>query len=149
MKKSAALVCALLVLAFFNTASPASGSEKVRHLAVHVDQDDPKVMNLALNNIQNLKKHYGDKGEKIVIELVAYGPGLHMLRADTSPVKDRIATMSLENEDLTFSACMNTRKKMAAASGKEVPILSEAQMVPSGVVQLLELQEDGYKYIRP
>lgn len=149
MKKSATLLCTLLILAFTHLCGGAVAGEKVHYLAVHIDQNDPKVMNLALNNVQNLKKHYDAKGEKIVIEMVAYGPGLHMLRSDTSPVRKRIEVMSLESENLTFSACMNTRQKMSEKAGKEVPILEEAQMVPSGVVQLLELQEQGYAYLRP
>ena len=65
-------------------------------------------MNIALNNAQNVTKYYEAKGEKVKIEIVAYGPGLHMYRADTSPVKTRIAAMSLEHGNLQFSACGNT-----------------------------------------
>jgi len=38
---------------------------------------------------------------------------------------------------------------MVEKAGKDVPILSEATMVPSGVVRLIELQENGYAYVRP
>jgi intracellular sulfur oxidation DsrE/DsrF family protein len=38
---------------------------------------------------------------------------------------------------------------MSKQEGKEIPILSEARVVPSGVVRLIELQEKGYSYIRP
>ncbi|MCC2110691.1 MAG: DsrE family protein, partial [Hyphomicrobiales bacterium] len=83
------------------------------------------------------------------IEIVAYGPGLNMLRADASPVKDRISVMSLENPDLTFAACGNTHRKMSEKAGKDIELVSEAKMVPSGVVRLIELQEAGYAYLRP
>ena len=106
-------------------------------------------MNMALNNVQNIKKHYDSKGEKVVIEVVAYGPGLHMLRADTSPVKDRVEVMSLTDPNLTFSACGNTHARMSKKAGKSVVLLSEARKVPSGVIQLIKLQEEGYSYIRP
>ena len=85
----------------------------------------------------------------VEIEVVAYGPGLHMLRADTSPVADRIAAMSLETDSLVFSACGNTLQKMEKQSGTTVALLSEAQMVPAGVVQLMTLQSEGWSYIRP
>ena len=56
-------------------------------VAIHVDDNDAKVMNLALNNAKNVLDYYQSKGETVAIEIVTYGPGLHMLRADTSPVK--------------------------------------------------------------
>jgi intracellular sulfur oxidation DsrE/DsrF family protein len=124
-------------------------AETVHKVAIHVDQNDKRVMNMALNNVVNVRKYYEAKGEKIIIEVVAYGPGLHMFRADTSPVKDRIAKMGLEIDNLQFSACGNTHRKMSKKLGKSVELISEAKMVPSGVVQLIELQEKGYAYVRP
>jgi uncharacterized protein len=118
-------------------------------LAIQVNDNDPKLMNLALNNVANLTAYYKAKGEPIQIEVVTYGPGLHMLRADTSPVKARISAMSLEMPHVTFSACQNTRENMSKAENKPVDIVSEAKSVPSGVVTLLELQEKGFAYIRP
>lgn len=139
-----------LSLAFLAVSGPVPvEAGEMRKVAIHVDDNDPKRMNMALNNIQNLKKYYDKKGQKVQIELVAYGPGLHMLRADTSPVKDRIATMALEIEGLQFSACGNTHARMSKKAGKDVGLLSEAIKVPSGIVRLVELQEEGYAYIRP
>jgi len=118
-------------------------------VAIHVDDNDAKVMNLALNNAKNILDHYQKKGETVAIEIVTYGPGLHMLRADTSPVRQRIAEMSLAAPELSFSACGNTQVNMARQEGKEVALVSEARVVPSGVVRLIELQEKDYAYIRP
>lgn len=140
------------LLAFAITAliaSSALAAGKTHRVAVHVNQNDKQVMNMALNNVQNIKKYYDSKGDKVIVELVAYGPGLHMLRADTSPVKDRISAMSLADDNLKFSACGNTHRKMSKKAGKDVKLLSEAGKVPSGVVRLIELQENGYAYVRP
>ncbi len=106
-------------------------------------------MNLALNNAKNVLDHYQKKGETVAIEIVTYGPGLHMLRADTSPVRQRIAEMSVAAPEVAFSACGNTQAGMSKQEGKDVPLMSEAKLVPSGVVRLIELQEKGYAYIRP
>ena len=48
-----------------------------------------------------------------------------------------------------FSACNNTRQGMAKTEGKEIPVVDDATVVPSGVVRLMELQEQGSSYIRP
>ena len=102
-------------------------------VAIQVNQNDKALMDLALNNAKNVIDYYKEKGETVAIEIVAYGPGLHMLRADTSPVKERIAPMSLENPSLAFIACGNTQVSQSKAEGKPVTLISEAKVAPSGV----------------
>ena len=134
-------------------ATPAPAETKatgVAHkLAIQITENRPEAMNLALNNAQNVLDHYKAKGEKVLIEIVAYGPGLHMLRIDTSPVKVRIAEMSLAEPNITFIACGNTQVSQSKQEGKAVTLISEAKVQPSGVVRLMELQAKGYAYIRP
>jgi len=144
MKKT--LTAAALAVA---AAFPAFAEGVTHYVAVHVDENDPKVMNMALNNVQNLTNYYESQGDTVLVEVVAYGPGLNMYIPGKSPVADRISTMGLEMENLTFSACGNTHRKMSAKAGKDVEIMSEARIVPSGVVQLIALQEQGYAYVRP
>ena len=82
-------------------------STKPHRLLIHVDQNDPAVMNLALNNATNVIEYYRAKGEDVSVDIVAYGPGLHMLRADTSPVQDRIKQLKgmAFPSKVQFSAC--------------------------------------------
>ena len=118
-------------------------------LAVQVDVNDPATMNLALNNVSNTVQHYSEIGQKVEIEVVAFGPGLHMLREDTSPVKARIKSMSETMPEVSFSACGNTRENMTKVEAKEIPLISQAKVTKSGVVRLMELQERGWSYLRP
>lgn len=127
-------------------ASPVDNSVKV---AIQVSQNDKATMTLALNNARNIIEQFKGSGKKVEIEVVAYGPGLHMLRADTSPVKDRIGPMALEHSNLRFLGCGNTQSNQSKAEGKPVVLLSEAKVTPSGVVRLIELQEQGFAYVRP
>ncbi len=140
----------LMTAAFLALAPIAAIAEGETHfVAIHVDENDPQVMNMALNNAQNVSNYYESQGDTVVIELVAYGPGLNMFIPGKSPVADRIETMSLALENLSFAACGNTHRKMSEKAGSEVPIMDEANMVTSGVVRLIELQEEGYAYVRP
>jgi len=123
--------------------------KKSHRLVLQVNQNEPAVMNLALNNATNVAQYYKDLGDKVSIEIVAYGPGLHMLRDDTSPVKARIASIALSNPSISFKACGNTQDNMHKAENKEIPIVAEAQVVTSGVVHVMELQEQGWSYVRP
>ena len=127
----------------------AAHRKQPHRLSVQVDVNDPAIMNLALNNVSNAAQHYKELGQEVEIEVVAFGPGLHMLRDDTSPVKARIKSMSETVPKLTFSACGNTRENMTRAEAKDVPLVSEAKVVKAGVVRLIELQERGWSYLRP
>ncbi len=114
-----------------------------------VDVNDPAIMVLALNNVSNATQHYREIDQNVEIEVVAFGPGLHMLRDDTSPVKERIKSMSETMPQVTFSACGNTRDSMTKAEAKEIPLIAQARVVKAGVVRLMELQEQGWSYLRP
>jgi uncharacterized protein len=129
--------------------STAANQKQPHRVAVQVDVNDPAIMNLALNNVSNMAQHYHEIGEKVEIEVVAFGPGLHMLRDDTSPVKARIKSMSEAMPQLAFSACGNTRENMTRAESKDIPLISQAKVVNAGVVRLMELQERGWSYLRP
>jgi intracellular sulfur oxidation DsrE/DsrF family protein len=146
LRSSIFLLVAIVVAA---ADTGATAQEPVHRVAIQVNQNDKAVMDLALNNAKNVIDYYKAKGETVAIEIVTYGPGLHMLRADTSPVKERIAPMALENSNLAFIACGNTQANQSKAEGKPVTLLSEAKVMPSGVVRLIELQKQGYAYIRP
>ena len=129
--------------------SAAANQKQLHRLVVQVDVNDPAVMNLALNNVSNAAQYYSEIGQKVEIEVVAFGPGLHMLRDDTSPVKARIKSMSETMPNVAFSACGNTRENMTRAEAKDIPLISQANVVKAGVVRLVELQERGWSYLRP
>ena len=135
---------------FAGNAKATKSVAKTHRVAIQVDQNDPAVMNLALNNAKNILEYYQTKGELVEVNIVTYGPGLHMLR-DTSPVQDRIK--QLKNlafpSKILFSACNNTKQAMEKREGQSIAILPEASLVPSGVVTLMELQEEGWSYVRP
>ena len=128
----------------------APGADRKAHrLILQVNTNEPAVMNLALNNAANAEQHYKSIGEKIQIEIVAFGPGLNMLRDDTSPVKERIRSLAETSRSISFAACDNTRANMSRAEQKDIPLVSQATIVPSGVVRVMELQEQGWSYVRP
>ena len=150
MKMFARLLAVAAALSFAFSAL-AADNVKTHRIAIQVDQNDPALMNLVLNNVSNLVEYYNGAGEQVQIEVVAYGPGLNMLRDDKSPVKDRLKRLKEGSfpSSVAFSACGNTKKGMEKAEGHPVTIVPEAKVVPAGVVRLTELQEQGWSYIRP
>ena len=112
--------------------------EKNHKLALHVDVNDPEVMKLALNNARNAHELYTEWGEKVAIEIVAYSQGFHMLRADTSPVKEEIKALRAKVPQIEFGACNNTKMGMEKREGKTITLIPEATLVPAGIVRLVE-----------
>lgn len=130
--------------------SKRAGPEaKAHRLVLQVNTNDPATMNLALNNAQNVAQYYKDLGEKVEIEVVTFGPGLNMLREDTSPVKARIKSIAASTPGIVFRGCANTQENMTKAENKEITLIPEVSMVKSGVVRVMELQEQGWTYVRP
>ena len=144
------LLASVVLIATMSSPVPAADAKEHR-VSIQVDQNDPDVMNLVLNNATNIMEQYKSKGETVQVEIVTYGPGLHMLRADTSPVKDRIKQIADASfpSSIKFSACNNTKEGMEKREGKAITIISQADIVPSGAVRLMELQEQGWSYLRP
>lgn len=128
---------------------PPIPDRKPHRLILQVNTNEPAMMNLALNNATNVAQYYQDLGEKVEIEVVTFGPGLHMLRDDTSPVKARIKAITASTPAISFKACGNTQGNMSKAENKDIALIPEAAVVKSGVVRVMELQEKGWTYVRP
>jgi uncharacterized protein len=148
--RSISIALAVGLLAIAGSAARAQ-DVKPHRVVIQIDQNDPEVMNLVLNNAKNVLEYYKSKNEDAEVEIVAYGPGLHMLRDDTSPVKDRIKQMAEANSSpkIVFSACNNTKQGMEKREGHPITIIPQATIVPSGVVRVMQLEEQGYSYVKP
>lgn len=153
MKNLTVLLVAALI-AVFGLAKPLpaqAGDGYAHHVVIHIDENDPQKMTIVLNNAANVTRYFAEQGQKVRVEVVAHGPGLHMLRDDTSPVKERLVDYMPSFPDVTFAACNNTIKGMTKKEGK-APVLIESEsisVVPAGIVQIMMRQDQGWHYIRP
>ena len=151
MKLTRRLFC-VLSAGLMLLAAPVLASQAgdgVKRLAIQISDNDPATFNKALNVATNFARGMSEKGELYEIEIVTFNAGLHMLRQDTSPVLDRVKSISESVPEVTFSACGNTFKGMTKKEGKEPQLTEHARMVPAGVVRLMELDDEGYYVIRP
>ncbi len=122
----------------------AADMEPAHKVVIQVSTDDARTQKIALNNAVNLQKDYGM--DNVKIEIVAYGPGLSLL-TDKSNQAKRVE--SLASQNIRFSACANTMKGIKKKTGSEPKLISGVEVVPAGVGRIMELQEQGYAYIRP
>jgi len=119
----------------------AAQSQPTKNRALfQITDNDPARWNLILNNMANLRDGVGGEGAEI--ELVAYGPGLLMLKAD-SPVKERLAEAL--KSGVKINACQHTMRGMNFVPADMLPDIG---YVPSGVVEVMKKQQQGWAYIR-
>lgn len=120
-------------------AQPVKAAKK--KVVIQVSDADPKKWALALNNAANVQEDLGR--ENVEVEIVAYGPGLGMLKLE-SEVGERVK--SALDEGVKVVACENTMRKQKLSQGDMLPNLGYAK---AGVVELMSKQAEGYAYIRP
>ena len=142
---------AIVLLSMLATL-PAIAGDKVHHLALQIDDESPDKMNLVLGNAVNVAQYYSARGEQVEIRIVAFNAGVDMMRTDKSPVLERLKSVTESLPNLTLEVCNNTLEGMAKREGKkasEIPLFTGSKIVPAGVVELLELNEQGWTIIRP
>ena len=113
-------------------------------IVLQISDPDPFKQTLVLNVATNLIKHYGP--DKVDVEIVAFGPGLRLM------FKENVNTgriQGLTASGVTFSACKNTIAGMTKKLGHAPELNSNAVPVSAGVVRIIELENQGFKLIKP
>lgn len=118
------------------TAAPAKAK-----VVFQVSDGDAAKWNLALNNAKNVQQELG--ADRVDIEIVAYGPGIGMLKADAT-TSNRVAEAA--GSGVKVVACENTMKGLKLSKADMNPAVG---YVPAGVVELMKRQGEGWAYIRP
>lgn len=84
--------------------------------------------------------------ETTSIDVVAFGPGVVLLYAD-SP--ERVAVDSLVSEGVRFEICMNTIDTIIRRTGRAPALNPLANKVAYGVPRIMQLVSEGYILVRP
>jgi intracellular sulfur oxidation DsrE/DsrF family protein len=137
------IATALLMLGL---AAPLGAAQATEHagkpgVVIQVSDNNPAVWNLALNNAENIQEALGK--DNVNIEIVAYGPGLNMLKFD-SEVAPRLK--KAEANGVGLMACGTTMKKTHVT---EKDLASGVKVVPGGVIEIMNKQREGWAYIKP
>ena len=140
--KPFALLAVVLAAAGAAFSPPSLAQASERHKVVfQVSDNDAAKWNLALNNARNVQAELGK--DKVDVEIVAYGPGLAMLKAD-SKVADRLAQALDSN--IALMACENTMRNTKV---QKADMYGGISYVPGGVIHIMKRQREGWAYIRP
>ena len=123
------------------TVPTAATPTTAARVVVQVSEADPARWNLVLNNVKNLQDDLG--ADKVAIEIVAYGPGIGMLKFD-APTNSRVSEAI--KAGVIVSACENTMRNQKQVRADMHPTVT---YVPAGVVQIVKRQQQGWAYLRP
>jgi intracellular sulfur oxidation DsrE/DsrF family protein len=120
---------------------PTSHADMKEKVVFQVSDADPKKWNLALNNVKNVQDALGK--DKVDVELVVYGPGIGMLKLESTAGTRVNAAVS---SGVKVVACENTMHNMKLTKADMLPSVG---YVPGGVIELMQKQKAGYAYIKP
>ena len=121
--------------------NPAKPAVRKQRVIFQVSDNDPGKWSLALNNAKNVQTDLGK--DKVQIEIVAYGPGLGMLKSD-SKVADRLA--GALDDSVGLIACENTMHQTKVTRDRMYDGIAYVQ---AGVTHIMKRQQEGWAYIRP
>ena len=148
-----ALVAALMLAFTLALVAPVARAQQAplqdkpfaeHKIALQLSDNDPKRQALVISVAYNLLKFYDP--DKVAIEVVAFGPGIDLLRTDNG---NRKLVESLIAQGVRFDVCLNTVDTVERETGKRPEIIPAATAVQVGVGQILLLTENGYTLVRP
>jgi intracellular sulfur oxidation DsrE/DsrF family protein len=113
-------------------------------IVLQLSDNDVRKQNLVISVANNLLKFYDP--DKVAIEVVAFGPGIEVLRSE-SPARKQVE--SLISQGVRFDICLNTVDTIERETGRRPEIIPAATPVQVGVGQILFLTENGYTLVRP
>jgi intracellular sulfur oxidation DsrE/DsrF family protein len=130
------------------TSGQTAAPRPAHRVALPINSEDAAAMKAVLSTALHLSAHYQSRNETFTLEIVAYSAGVHMFRADTSPVRDLLIKLRASNPQARFVVCEATRAGMERNEGRPVPLFEGVDLVPNGPAHLIERQEGGWSYIR-
>jgi uncharacterized protein len=141
----AALVLAMVPSGVRAQPAPLPDKPFAEHrIVLQLSDNDTEKQGLVISVAYNLLKLYDP--DKVAIEVVAFGPGIDLLRSENP---NRKLVESLVAQGVRFDVCLNTVDTIERETGKRPDILSVATPVQVGVGQILALTENGYTLVRP
>ena len=139
-KTMGALLGGLLLLGAMGMPATSVAQDKAK-MVIQVSDNDPAKWNLALNNAKNIQKDIGK--DKVDLEIVAYGPSIGMLKAE-SEVANRM--QEAVESGVQVMACENTMRNQKL---NKTDMNTKVGYVSSGVVEIMQKQQQRYTYLRP
>ena len=153
------LLSGLIGLMALTGATVASAEYSKQKVVYHVNYDNAKQQKGALRNIQNHINAVG--AENLDLRVVMHGHGVSLVllpealpsvpkfKAANATEQMQATIDGLKNQGVKFNICANTLRGRQVSREDHLYNVDEADIVPSGVAELAELQSRGFTYLKP
>jgi len=128
-------------------ASHLKEQPKKHNVVYHLDEAGLDKARSVLGNIENHIRGVGGADHIEAIELVVHGAALRNFVTASMDVALRAALDRLQTQGLAVGACGNTMKAFNITL-EQLP-QGTRPLPQGGVVRVMELQEQGFVYLRP
>lgn len=125
-----------------------AANDTMTRVLVHLTSSDSDSGLNTLTNLEQMLLEYRNSGQNVKVEVVANGHGIDLLRKETTPFAELIARLAKDYSNLSFAACKNTIDQMQITSDEHIELIPQARLIESGIVEVIELQKQGWTYIR-
>lgn len=108
----------------------------------HIDFPDLQRLDIALSNI----RHYlaALSNEKFSIVLVANSSAVQLFTREQIDYVDDMRLLA--DKGVSFRICANAMRKIGLIEGDLLPFCT---ITPAGIVEIVQLQQEGFSYVKP
>jgi intracellular sulfur oxidation DsrE/DsrF family protein len=117
------------------------GEKTMLKAVIHINFADSERQKHGLKNVSNILKEV--KGEAEIV-VVCHGAGIDLLVKEKSQHGDEVER--LIKEKVRFAACENTMRDKSIPKDKLLPGVTTT---PSGAVEVIRKQQEGFGYFKP
>ena len=137
----------LAMLTVLSTGCATMFGEQKQKVVYHINYNDEKQLNAALGNVKNHISAIGK--DKIDVRVVMHGNGVDLLKIANTDLNMQQKVIGLKKDGVAFQVCNNTLVNKKIDYKNDLFDVSKADIVPSGVAEVANLQQKGYVYIKP
>ena len=150
----------LVIVLFFSASASQAEDDGVARVVYHADFSDPRRFSAMITSINNMVSYYTSELIDYDVRIVFVAHGIrfltddnldgtpfkadHELEKNRENIKGRLATLT-QVHDVKLELCNITRSQISLDESK---LYENVESVPSGVVRIAELQNEGFAYIK-
>jgi intracellular sulfur oxidation DsrE/DsrF family protein len=123
-----------------NAQQADNNGSKMHNIVVQLNTADTASWSSVIGNIKNIQKAWPNN---LNVEVVVHGKAIDFLVKDKTYFTQEIQLLA--SQGIKFNACQNTMRKHSISPEM---LLKIAGIVPSGVVEIVMKQEDGWSYLK-
>lgn len=136
MRKICLIVVPLLLVAHLGFSQ-----QKEHRIVFEFTKGDTASFTTMMRQLNNITKATAGNAK---LEVVCYGPGLHMLMTGKTTVQQQIVDFS-QKYNVVFAACEASMQRQGIVKSQLIP---QVVTVPLATIEISSKQQEGWSYIK-